>query len=152
MLHNCKTFEQVVDSLYYRYKAVESISKNLIMFSDFNKSVVIMNTKTGKHAIAKCDKNDMYDFRTGIAIAWARYNHINPRWEEKITIANLKAGEMFSVEEYIVNTCKAFVTYIIQDVVDDYVYARSNNEISGPTSKYKRFSKNLIVKVERTLY
>ena len=152
MLHNCKTLEQVVDSLYCQYRANERRSKNLTLFTDFNRSVVIVNTKTGKHAIAKCDKNDVYDFKTGVAIAWAKYNHINPRWKEKTAIANLKTEDMFSIEEYVLNTCKGFVTYIIQDVVDGYVYCRSNNEVNGPSSKYKRFSKHLIVQTERTLY
>ena len=126
MLHNCKTLAQVVDSLYCRYRAVERRSKNLIMFSDFNKSVIIMNTKTGKHAIAQCDKSDVYDFRTGVAIAWARYNHINPRWEEKgVTLSHLRIGDMFTREYIDMNLgIIGEVTYVIQDYVDGYAYCR----------------------------
>ena len=36
--------------------------------------VRITNTKTGKSVIAMCHKNDYFNERVGIAVAWARYN------------------------------------------------------------------------------
>lgn len=38
--------------------------------------VRITNTKTGKSVIAMCHKNDYFDEKVGIAVAWAKYNGV----------------------------------------------------------------------------
>lgn len=41
-----------------------------------NRETVIVNVKTHKTAFARCHKDDTFDVKVGIAIAWARYNGI----------------------------------------------------------------------------
>lgn len=41
-----------------------------------NRETVIINLKTHKTAFARCHKDDMFDEKVGLAIAWARYNGV----------------------------------------------------------------------------
>ena len=154
MLKNCKTLKQVVQSLFDHYHSVEEKSANVRAIPvPSNNSVIIMNAKTGKQAIARCRKGDTYDYATGVAIAWAKYTHRNPRWEENITLNNLKVGEMFTREEKVYSNIIGEVTYVVQDFVDDHAYCRKvSATINGPCSNYKRFNVCLVVRAIRTLY
>lgn len=149
MLKNCKTLEQVVKSLFNHYHSVEEKSPNVrVIPVPSNNSVIIMNAKTGKQAIARCRKGDTYDYATGVAIAWAKYTHRNPHWEEKTALKNLKVGERFTV-----TTMTKTYSFILSDFSDNYAYCRLiPYDQNGLTSEYKRFHSSLIVTTDRHLY
>ena len=147
MLKNCKTLKQVVQSLFDHYHSVGEKSSNVRAVLS-NNSIIIMNAKTGKQTIARCRKGDTYDYATGVAIAWAKYTHKNPRWEEKTALKNLKVGERFTV-----TTLTKTYSFILSDFSDNYAYCRLiPSDQNGLTSEYKRFHISLIVTADRYLY
>ena len=56
----------------------------IVIETNYN-GIIILNMETGKTAKSKCSKTDEYDFRTGLAIAWARYKGENIRPEFYVT-------------------------------------------------------------------
>lgn len=63
---------------------------------------IIMSLATGKRGAAKCHKDDKYDLRVGLAIAWARFKgETVPKVYEMIAIDpdELKHGQKFFITE-----------------------------------------------------
>ena len=68
----------------------------IIVTINFQKRYVcIVNTQTGKIGIAKCHKDDKMDMRTGVAIAWARYNKLPIPIITSTTLSELKTNRYF---------------------------------------------------------
>lgn len=151
MLKNCKTLEQVIQSLFDHYHSVEEKSPNVRAIPvPSNNSVIIMNAKTGKQAIARCRKGDTYDYATGVAIAWAKYTHRNPKVQEVTSLKSLRVGDTFTIR---VREGTSMNSFVITDFVENHVYCRrAYTDENGVNSEYKRFTTALIVATERTLY
>ena len=60
----------------------------------------IYNTKTGKSGKAHRNPDDAVDYRLGLALAWARYNHKEiPMIRKTVQIRNLKVGDVVNLGE-----------------------------------------------------
>ena len=62
----------------------------------WTRETTIFNTKTKRHATAKCKVGETFDVNVGVAIAWAKYNHeLVPDYEETINREDLMNGDKF---------------------------------------------------------
>lgn len=65
--------------------------------------VRITNTKTGKSVISMCHKNDYFDEKVGIAVAWARYNGVEiptlVNYSEKSKLEISHILEKFNIDD-----------------------------------------------------
>lgn len=70
---------------------------NLIITWDmYERTVSIHHNKYHTYGVAKCQYGDNFDLKTGIAIAWARYNRMAvPDVDLTINRNELKNGDMF---------------------------------------------------------
>ncbi len=74
----------------------EFIGNFFIVCNLFTGETTIFNTVTKRRATARCNIEDKFDVRTGIAVAWARYNHeIIPDYENLISREELVNGDKF---------------------------------------------------------
>lgn len=66
---------------------------------DENK-IIVLDAKTGKTGMARCNPKDKFNFETGLAIAYARLRNIEiPKVEEEPNFGRVKNNKMyFSVE------------------------------------------------------
>ena len=66
-------------------------------------TIRICNAYTGKTGKAKCDVNDVFSFKKGLAIAWARYCQDSiPKVIERVKVypCELKNGDIFYENEH----------------------------------------------------
>ena len=148
MLKNCKTYWEAVDSLCDNFASVDAASGNntLKVLTDEKTYLMIVNTKNGRTSTARCNKQDKFDYRIGLAIAWARYNNISVSINAKLHLSELPVGSSFVIEKVNAN-----YTFIVDSFVDDgrFVFCRDlcnrNRDDVGFYSSYKKFSCNLIV-------
>lgn len=68
----------------------------IIAWDEYERTVTIHHNKYHTYAVAKCKFNDKFDLRTGIAIAWAKYNNMTvPDIDNTINRDNLQNGDIF---------------------------------------------------------
>ena len=61
-------------------------------------TVTILNTNSGKCAIAHCAPTDQFEMWYGVGICWARYNHVEPpKFVVKKRLRHLKPRDIFSL-------------------------------------------------------
>ena len=95
-------------------------------------TVTILNTNSGKCAIAHCAPSDKFTLYYGVGICWARYNHVEPpKFAVKKRLSDLKPHDVFSLYtnrkyEFIGTTSEGkYVGYVLgrdecYSFIDDY--------------------------------
>lgn len=77
-IYNKKQWEHFID--YWASKAWEELSNADtlldLMVNRFERTVIIVNKRTGKTAIARCHPNDEFYARDGVAIAFAKWHGV----------------------------------------------------------------------------
>jgi hypothetical protein len=70
-------WEDFVSKWYTDYRCKATRDSGLVDVTNVMRNRVrITNTKTGKSVVAMCHKNDYFDEKVGIAVAWAKYNGV----------------------------------------------------------------------------
>ena len=67
--------KDMVKSYNNRGKEFQNVRKLTLDPAESNGRTIIMNTKTGKTAVAKLHKDDKYSPGIGLAVAWAKYRN-----------------------------------------------------------------------------
>lgn len=96
-------WEDFVSRWYNDYRGKATKASGLVYITDVVRNRVrITNIKTGKSVVAMCHKNDSFDERIGIAVAWARYNGVEiPKlvnYTEKPKLEALHILEKFNIK------------------------------------------------------
>lgn len=160
MIKNCKTYWEIVDSLCDDFARVDAASENetLKILTDERTYLRVINVKTGKTAVSKCRKDDTFDYRIGLAIAWARYNGKSFSCTDETKLSDLSYGDCFVVvKEYeygdIRETCSR--TYVVDSFTDNrrFVFAKfiDMSDNVGVRSVYKKFTSCTTVRVRRDI-
>lgn len=99
-----KEFYQWVQDLNNSWFNRSDRYKNLIVL-DVKGDTAICNPKTQKICIAKRYKDDLYDGRIGLAVAWAKYRHMEvPKIGELVdSFDKLKFGDTFMISANTAN-------------------------------------------------
>lgn len=93
-----KIDEDASDSLWMRDKPYARIGNFVIEICKDRGTVTILNTKSGKCAIAHCAPTDQFEKWYGIGICWARYNHVErPKFPVRKSLSELKPHDIFSL-------------------------------------------------------
>ena len=86
-----KRMKMNYDNYYTYYIGNFFISGDLI-----TRETTIFNTKTKRHATAKCKVGENFLINDGVAIAWAKYNHeVVPDYTNSISREELVNGDKF---------------------------------------------------------
>lgn len=141
MFKNCKTYWEAVDSLCDNFASVDAASGNntLKVLTDEKTYLMIVNTKNGRTSTARCNKQDKFDYRIGLAIAWARYNNKRFTIGESCYLSELSVGDRFCIRSVYDNNS----TYIVDQFTDDgkFAFCRPVNRdhYIGVQSVYRKF-------------
>lgn len=156
MIKNCKTYWEIVDSLCDDFARVDAASENetLKILTDERTYLRVINVKTGKTAVSKCRKDDTFDYRIGLAIAWARYNGRSFTVTDEMRLSDLSFGDCFVViQKSSSGEADHSIIYVVDSFVDDgrYVFAKSIDmrDNVGVRSVYKKFKCDTVVRVRR---
>lgn len=150
---NKKEFEKWVDETVKKYnadfKALHLYRVETGKIIEGNK-IIVLDTKTGKTGMARCHKDDKFDFKTGLAIAYARLKGWKiPEVEEEPTFKRLaKRRRYWNVEicegkAIIAQNCE-------QNYSDDDNNFRNNNYFyTKERAKEVADKINFLLKLER---
>lgn len=148
MLKNCKTYWEAVDSICDNFAAVDAASGNntLKVLTDEKTYLMIVNTKNGRTSMARCNRQDKFDYRIGLAVAWARYNNISVSINSECRLYNLSVGDSFTMHK----SDSEEISFIVDCFTDDkkFAFCRTNYSFSktGYNSNYSKLSCNTLVK------
>ena len=93
-----KINEDATDKLWMRDEPYVRIGNFVVEICKDKGTVTILNTNSGKCAIARCAPTDQFAMWYGIGICWARYNHIErPKFPVKKRISELKPHDVFQI-------------------------------------------------------
>lgn len=158
MFKNCKTYWEAVDSLCDNFASVDAASGNntLKVLTDEKTYLMIVNTKNGRTSTARCNKQDKFDYRIGLAIAWARYNERSLTVTDEMRLSDLSFGDCFVViQKSSSGEADHSTIYVVDSFVDGgkYVFAKSIDmrDNVGVRSVYKKFKSDAVVKVRRSV-
>lgn len=74
------------------------IGNFIIEVCEEKRTVTILNTKSGKCAIAHCAPTDKFALWYGLGICWARYNHMEPpKFPVRKKLSELKPHDIFKL-------------------------------------------------------
>jgi hypothetical protein len=110
----------------------EFIGNFFIVCNLFTGETTIFNIVTKRRATARCNIEDKFDVRTGIAVAWARYNHeIIPDYENIISREELVNGDKFfsSLNKNRVNTFVGWLPYAATGSVGKFAAIINENGV-----------------------
>lgn len=100
-----KRFKQWVKKIYSDFQK----DKQAIAYSGSHKSVIVYDTAAVKSAIAKCHPEDVFDYETGVVIAYARLKGFEiPKIEEEPKFKRVKTAAPYY---YISNNANGRIIY-----------------------------------------
>jgi hypothetical protein len=144
-----KEYNIWINNMYESYVSYEEKHFNNIKFMCNNKSLVIVNLNNGKSAMARCHKSDNFITKTGIAIAWAKYNHSKiPRIIEQAT--DLKVDDEVLIELQNVDK-KCFYNFVIAKFKMTSMNAEDKTTLYTFEGSYSRY-KNITTKNLKNVY
>ena len=158
MIKNCKTYWEIIDSLCDDFARVDAESENgtLKILTDERTYLRVINVKTGKTAVAKCRKDDVFDYRIGLATAWARYNGRSFTVTDDMRLSDLSCGDCFVVvQKSSSGEADYSPIYVVDSFVDGgkYIFAKfiDMRDATGVRSVYKKFKCDTVVRVRRSV-
>jgi hypothetical protein len=93
-----KIDEDATDKLWMNKEPYVRIGNFVVEVCEEKGTVTILNTNSGKCAVAHCAPTDEFSMWYGIGICWARYNHVKrPKFEVKKKLSKLKPHDIFSL-------------------------------------------------------
>ena len=107
-----KIDEDAADRVWMRDEPYVRIGNFVIEICKDKGTVTILNTNSGRCAIARCAPTDRFEKWYGIGICWARYNHVErPKIPVRKRLSELKPHEIFQLHtsmkyEFIGTTSK----------------------------------------------
>jgi hypothetical protein len=93
-----KIDEDATDKLWMNKEPYVRIGNFVVEVCEEKGTVTILNTNSGKCAVAHCAPTDEFSMWYGIGICWARYNHVKrPKVSVKKKLSELKPHDIFSL-------------------------------------------------------
>lgn len=93
-----KIDEDAADKIWMCDEPYVRIGNFVIEICKDKGTVTILNTNSGKCAIARCAPIDRFEKWYGIGICWARYNHIErPKFPVRKRLSELKPHDVFQL-------------------------------------------------------
>ncbi len=91
-----KIDEDAADKLWMRDEPYIRIGNFVVEICKDKGTVTILNTNSGKCAIARCAPTDQFEMWYGAGICWARYNHVErPKIPVEKRLSELKPHDVF---------------------------------------------------------
>lgn len=156
MIKNCKTYQEVVQSLCNDLAKTDAASGNntFKVLSDNKTYVMVVNVKNGRTASSRCNKTDEFDFNVGLAIAWARYKRRRFFVQEVVQLRDLNVGDTGC----IVSKDRAGMepkstTIVVDSFTPDksYAFVRSTHIQTGMQSVYRKLQASREISVKRCI-
>lgn len=114
-----KIDEDATDKLWMHDEPYVRIGNFVIEICKDKGTVTILNTNSGKCAIAHCAPTDQFEMWYGVGICWARYNHVErPKYPVTKWLSELKPHDIFQMYrkdckyEFIGTTTKGDAPYV----------------------------------------
>lgn len=93
-----KIDEDATDRLCVRGEPYVRIGNFVVEVCEGKGTVTILNTNSGKCAIAHCAPTDQFAMWYGVGICWARYNHVEPpKFPVRKRLSELKPHDIFKL-------------------------------------------------------
>ena len=92
-----KIDEDAADRIWMRDEPYVRIGNFVIEICKEKGTVTILNTNSGKCAIAHCAPTDEFAKWYGIGICWARYNHVERKFPVEKRLSELKPHDIFQM-------------------------------------------------------
>lgn len=93
-----KIDEDTTDRLWLHDEPYVRIGNFVVEVCKEKGTVTILNTNSGKCAIAHCAPTDQFAMWYGVGICWARYNHVEPpKFPVRKKLSELKPHDIFKL-------------------------------------------------------
>lgn len=92
-----KIDEDAADRIWMSDDPYVRIGNFVIEICENKGTVTILNTNSGKCAIAHCAPTDPFTRWYGIGICWARYNHVEIKFPVRKRLSELKPHDVFQM-------------------------------------------------------